>query len=64
MLVDNEIDIRQSLWITLEAASKADRGEPFRKEAAMAMADQGADVLLERLGVERPDRVTHALSRA
>jgi alkylation response protein AidB-like acyl-CoA dehydrogenase len=36
MLVDNEIDIRQSLWITLEAASKADRGEPFRKEAAMA----------------------------
>lgn len=36
MLVDNELDIRQSLWITLEAASKADRGEPFRKEAAMA----------------------------
>jgi len=36
MLVDNEIDIRQALWITLEAASKADRGEPFRKEAAMA----------------------------
>jgi len=36
MLVDNDIDIRQSLWITLEAASKADRGEPFRKEAAMA----------------------------
>lgn len=36
MLVDNEIDIRQSLWITLEAASKADRGESFRKEAAMA----------------------------
>ncbi len=36
MLVDNEIDIRQSLWITLEAANKANRGEPFRKEAAMA----------------------------
>jgi alkylation response protein AidB-like acyl-CoA dehydrogenase len=36
MLVDNELDIRQSLWVTLEAASKADRGEPFRKEAAMA----------------------------
>ncbi len=36
MLVDNEIDIKQSLWITLEAAAKADRGEPFRKEAAMA----------------------------
>jgi len=36
MLVDNEIDIKQSIWITLEAATKADRGEPFRKEAAMA----------------------------
>jgi len=36
MLVDNEIDIKQSIWITLEAAAKADRGEPFRKEAAMA----------------------------
>lgn len=36
MLVDNEIDIRQSIWITLEAATKADNGENFRKEAAMA----------------------------
>ena len=36
MLVDNEIDIKQSRWVTLEAASKADRGESFRKEAAMA----------------------------
>jgi len=36
MLVDNEMDIKQSLWITLEAAAKADRGEGFRKEAAMA----------------------------
>lgn len=36
MLVDNEIDIKQSTWITLEAAAKAERGEPFRKEAAMA----------------------------
>lgn len=36
MLVDNEIDIKQSLWITLEAANKANKGEPFRKEAAMA----------------------------
>ncbi len=36
MLVDNEIDIRQSTWITLEAAHKAQQGEPFRKEAAMA----------------------------
>ena len=36
MIVDNEIDIRQSRWITLEAADLARRGEPFRKEAAMA----------------------------
>ena len=36
MLVDNEIDIKQSRWVTLEAASMADNGEPFRKEAAMA----------------------------
>ena len=36
MLVDNDIDIKQSLWIVLEAAEKAQRGDPFRKEAAMA----------------------------
>lgn len=36
MLVDNEIDIKQATWVTLEAADKAARGEPFRKEAAMA----------------------------
>jgi alkylation response protein AidB-like acyl-CoA dehydrogenase len=36
MLVDNELDIRQARWITLAAAAKADRGEPFRSDAAMA----------------------------
>ena len=36
MLVDNDIDIKQSLWIVLEAAEKAQRGDPFRKEAVMA----------------------------
>jgi alkylation response protein AidB-like acyl-CoA dehydrogenase len=36
MLVDNEVDIKQATWLTLEAAYKADLGEPFRKEAAMA----------------------------
>ena len=36
MLVDNEIDIKQSLWIILDAAAKAERGENYRKEAAMA----------------------------
>ncbi|HUH86108.1 MAG TPA: acyl-CoA dehydrogenase family protein [Stellaceae bacterium] len=36
MIVDNEIDIRTSRWLTLAAAHKAERGEPFRTEAAMA----------------------------
>jgi alkylation response protein AidB-like acyl-CoA dehydrogenase len=36
MIVDNEIDIRTSLWLTLAAAHRAERGEPFRTEAAMA----------------------------
>jgi acyl-CoA dehydrogenase len=36
MLVDNEIDIQQSRWATLEAADRADRGIDFRKHAAMA----------------------------
>ena len=36
MLVDNEIDIKQSIWITLEAAHKANQGLPYRTEAAMA----------------------------
>ncbi|HKI73013.1 MAG TPA: acyl-CoA dehydrogenase family protein [Pseudomonadales bacterium] len=35
MLVDNEIDIKQARWVTLEAADRAQRGESFRKEAAM-----------------------------
>jgi alkylation response protein AidB-like acyl-CoA dehydrogenase len=35
MIVDNEIDIRTSIWLTLAAADKAERGEPFRTEAAM-----------------------------
>jgi alkylation response protein AidB-like acyl-CoA dehydrogenase len=36
MIVDNEIDIRTSLWLTLDAAHKAERGEPYRMEASMA----------------------------
>ena len=36
MIVDNEIDIRTARWITLDAAARAERGEPFRTEAAMA----------------------------
>ena len=36
MIVDNEIDIRTSTWLTLAAAHKANRNESFRTEAAMA----------------------------
>ena len=36
MLVDNEIDIRSSRLLTLAAAQKADSGQPFRFETAMA----------------------------
>ncbi len=36
MLVENEIDIRTSRLLVLEAAAKADRGEPFRTESAIA----------------------------
>jgi acyl-CoA dehydrogenase len=36
MLVDNQIDIDTSHLLTMRAANKADRGEPFRFEAAMA----------------------------
>ena len=36
MLVDNEIDIRTARLLILDAATKAERGEPFRTESAMA----------------------------
>jgi acyl-CoA dehydrogenase len=36
MLVENEIDIRTARLLVLDAASKADRGEPFRTESAIA----------------------------
>jgi acyl-CoA dehydrogenase len=50
MLVDNEIDIKQSRWITLEAADRADRGESFRKEAAMAklVATEAGSAVVDR----------------
>lgn len=50
MLVDNEVDIRQSRWLTLEAAAKADRGESFRTEAAMAklVATEAASRVVDR----------------
>ena len=36
MLVDNEIDMRTSRWIALDAAARAQRGESFRFESSMA----------------------------
>ena len=36
MIVDNELDIRTARYLCLDAAQKADRGEEFRTEAAMA----------------------------
>ena len=36
MLVENEIDIRAMKWLTFDAACKADRGESFRMESAIA----------------------------
>jgi alkylation response protein AidB-like acyl-CoA dehydrogenase len=57
MLVDNEVDIKQATWLTLEAAHKADLGEPFRKEAAMARGQGNiAPVYIDRaLGSEMWD---------
>ena len=36
MLVENEIDLRSARLLVLDAAAKADRGEPFRTESAIA----------------------------
>lgn len=36
MIVDNAIDIETARWLTLAAADKADRNEPYRYETAMA----------------------------
>lgn len=50
MLVDNEIDIRQSRWAILDAADKVDRGQPFRAEAAIAklVASEAAGRVVDR----------------
>jgi acyl-CoA dehydrogenase len=36
MLVENEIEIRMMRWLVLDAAFRADQGEPFRTESAIA----------------------------
>jgi len=50
MLVDNEIDIRHARYCILEAAQKADSGERFRTEAAMAklVASEAAGRVVDR----------------
>ncbi len=50
MLVDNEIDIENARWLTLAAADRAERGEAFRKQAAMAklVATEGASRVVDR----------------
>jgi acyl-CoA dehydrogenase len=50
MLVDNEIDIENARWLTLVAASRAERGDDFRKQAAMAklVATEGAGRVVDR----------------
>ena len=50
MVVDNEIDIRTSRFMYLAAAEKAEQGEPFRFEAAMAKltSTEGASRVVDR----------------
>lgn len=50
MLVDNEIDIRTSALITLQAADLADTGQEFRTAAAMAkiVATEAASRVVDR----------------
>ena len=50
MLVDNELDLRQATWMTLAAASKCDRAEPFRMEAGLAklVASEAAGRVVDR----------------
>jgi acyl-CoA dehydrogenase len=50
MVVDSEIDIRTSRWLTLAAAGKSDRKQPFRFEAAMAkvVASEAAGRVVDR----------------
>jgi len=50
MLVDNEVDLRTARLLVLAAAAKADRGEPYRTEAAVAkiVATEGAGRVVDR----------------
>jgi len=50
MLVDNEIDLRTGRWACLDAADKAQRGEPYRFEASLAklVCSEGAGRVVDR----------------
>ena len=50
MLVENEIDLRQARWITLDAAWKADHSDNFHAAAAMAkvVATEAAGRVVDR----------------
>lgn len=50
MLVDNEIDLRTAAAVTLDAAERADSGQPFRTEAAIAkiVATEAAGRVVDR----------------
>ncbi len=50
MLVDNEIDLRTGRWACLDAADKAERGEPFRFESSLAklVCSEGAGRVVDR----------------
>ena len=50
MIVENEIDIHQARWVTLDAAWKADRGDRFYTAAAMAkiVATEAAGRVVDR----------------
>lgn len=50
MLVENEIDLRQARWLVMDGAAKADRGEPFRTESAIAklVASEAAGRVVDR----------------
>ena len=50
MLVDNEIDLRGAILLTLHAASMYDAGKPFRTEAAIAklQASEAASRVVDR----------------
>ncbi|HJO04100.1 MAG TPA: acyl-CoA dehydrogenase family protein [Acidobacteriota bacterium] len=50
MLVDNQIDIRNGRWAVLAAADRADRGQSFGFESAMAklLCSEGAGRVVDR----------------